>query len=132
LNPAYYFNGVRNIMREPITFANGDPGATLDSAVELFDPPMCCSTGICGPTVDQTLVDVNQMVLELQAAGIHVARYQMTSQPQALLNNADVMRLVREHEMAALPITVVRGRLLATGKYPTLSEIKSALDGAAT
>jgi hypothetical protein len=29
--------------------------------VDLFDPPMCCPpTGLCGTTLDQTLLDVNE------------------------------------------------------------------------
>jgi Arsenical resistance operon protein ArsD len=101
------------------------------AAVELFDPPMCCPTGLCGPTVDQTLLDVNEMILALQAEGATVERYQMTSQPQAFLNNAAVMRLVREKQLAALPITVALGRVLKVGAYPTLAEVKAALNGAA-
>jgi len=30
--------------------------------VEFFDPPMCCPSGLCGPTLDQTLLDVNEMI----------------------------------------------------------------------
>jgi hypothetical protein len=69
------------------------------------------------------------MILSLQADGVQVARYQMTNHPQAFLNNADVMRLVREQQMAALPITVVRGRVIKVGEYPTHTEIKSNLNG---
>ncbi|MBF8284109.1 MAG: Arsenical resistance operon trans-acting repressor ArsD, partial [Anaerolineales bacterium] len=54
-----------------------------------------------------------------------------TSHPQAFLNNAEVMRLVREKQMAALPITVVRGRVLKIGAYPALAEVQAALNGAA-
>lgn len=98
--------------------------------VELFDPPMCCPTGLCGPTLDQTLLDVNEMILALKAEGVSVERYQMTSHPHAFLNNAEVMRLVRERQMAALPITVVQGRVLKVGEYPTVSEVRAALNGA--
>lgn len=97
--------------------------------VEIFDPPMCCPTGLCGPTLDETLLDLNEMILSLQSENVQVARYQMTSHPQAFLNNADVMRLVREKQMAALPITVVRERVIKVGEYPTLKEIKSNLNG---
>ena len=103
---------------------------TITAVVELFDPPMCCPTGLCGPTLDQTLLDVNEMVLTLQAEGFKVERYQMTSHPQAYLSNPDVMRLVREKQMAALPITVVRGQVVKVGAYPTLSEVRSFLNGA--
>lgn len=97
--------------------------------VEIFDPPMCCSTGLCGPTLDQTLLDVNEMVLELEAAGIAVERYQMSTHPNAFLSNSDVMRLVRERRMAALPITVVHGRVVKAGAYPTRDEIERSLNG---
>lgn len=97
--------------------------------VEIFDPPMCCPTGLCGPTVDQTLLDINEAILALEAEGIKVARYQMTGHPHAFLSNPEVMGLVRERNMAALPITVVNGTLLKTGAYPSLVEIKAALNG---
>jgi hypothetical protein len=117
-------------MSEMLTFFNAGPAQPVTATVEFFDPPMCCPTGICGPTVDQTLLDVNDMLLALQAEGVQVARYQMTTNPQAFLNNPDVMRLVREQEMAALPITVVGGQVIKTGAYPTLAEVKAALNGA--
>ena len=90
------------------------PEASADTAAEVafFDPPMCCPTGLCGPALDQTLLDVNEMILALQAQGIRVERYQMTSHPQQFINNDDIMRLVREQQMAALPITIVRGQVV--------------------
>ena len=66
----------------------------------------------------------------LQAEGVRMERYQMTSHPNAFLGNAEVMSLVRERQMEALPITVVRGRVLKFGAYPTLAEVKAALNGA--
>jgi hypothetical protein len=98
--------------------------------VEFFDPPMCCPTGLCGPTLDQTLLDLNETILSLQAEGVSIERYQLTSHPQAFLNNPGVMRLVREKQMDALPITVVQGNVIKVGEYPTLAEIKSSMNGA--
>jgi len=97
--------------------------------VEIFDPPLCCPTGLCGPTIDPVLLDVNEMVLKLQAQGVQVARYLMTAQPQAFLSNSEVYRLVREQQLAALPITVINGQVIKTGAYPTLAEVQAALDG---
>lgn len=97
--------------------------------VEIFDPPMCCSTGLCGPTIDQTLLTVNEMLLALQAEGVGVERYQMTSHPQKFIQNPAVMQLVRAQQMAALPITLVRGEVIKVSAYPTLSEIKANLNG---
>jgi hypothetical protein len=97
--------------------------------VELFDPPMCCPTGLCGPTLDQTLLDVNEMILTLQRDNLRVERYQMTSQPNAFLANPEVMKLVREKQMEALPIIVVHGKIIKSGGYPSLSEVRAALNG---
>lgn len=99
-------------------------------AVEIFDPPMCCPTGLCGPTLDQTLLDVNDMILALQAGGHQVERYQITSHRLKFVNNPDIMRLVREKHMAALPITTVHGRIIKIGAYPTLAEVQRHLSGA--
>ena len=107
-----------------------DGSSTVAAAdVEIFDPPMCCPTGLCGPTLDETLLDVDEMVLELQAAGLRVERYQMTSHPQAFLANPAVMALVRERQLDALPITVVRQQILKSGEYPLIAEVRHALNG---
>jgi hypothetical protein len=102
---------------------------TATAAVEMFDPPMCCPTGLCGPSLDQTLLNVSEMIMALQAEGMIVERYQMTSHPQKFMNNSEVMRLVREQQMAALPITAVHGQVIKVGAYPTLAEIRTALGG---
>ena len=105
--------------------------AEQTAVIELFDPPMCCPTGLCGPELDQTLLDVSEMIMTLQAEGISVERYQMTSHPHKFMNNNEVMRLVREQQMAALPITAVHGQVVKTGAYPSLVELRTALNGGA-
>jgi hypothetical protein len=119
-------------MAQPIPLFESVPTHSTGAEVEFFDPPMCCPTGLCGPTLDQTLLDVSEMIQTLQARNISVQRYQMTSHPQAFLSNAEVMRLVREQQMEALPIVVVHGKVLKTGAYPTLAEIEASLAGAAS
>lgn len=108
-----------------------DTSATT-ADVALFDPPMCCPTGLCGPSLDQMLLDVNEMIMVLEEQGLCVERYQMTSHPQKFIKNEDVMRLVREKQMEALPITLVHEQVIKVGAYPTLEEIQSALRGHVT
>ncbi|MDW7755942.1 MAG: arsenite efflux transporter metallochaperone ArsD, partial [Brevefilum sp.] len=95
--------------------------------VEFFDPPMCCPTGLCGPIIDQELLDVSEMVQQLQSNGLHVERYQMTTHPGKFTGNPEVMRLIREKQMAALPITLVRGKIVANGSYPKIEDIQESL-----
>jgi hypothetical protein len=117
-------------MSNVIPLLNTMPTSIAPVDVEFFDPPMCCPTGLCGPALDQTLLDVNEMIMSLQRENLRVERYQMTSHPNVFLGNAEVIKLVREKEMAALPITVVRGKVIKVGSYPTLDEIRAALNEA--
>lgn len=113
-----------------IPLLNTLPTSVAPADVEFFDPPMCCPTGLCGPTLDQTLLDVNEMILSLQRDNLRVERYQMASNPNVFLGNAEVMKLVRENQMDALPIIVVRGKVIKVGAYPTADEVRAALNGA--
>ena len=116
-------------MSNVIPVLNTLPTSIAPADVEFFDPPMCCPTGLCGPTLDQTLLDVNQMILSLQSEHLRVERYQMASNPNAFLSNLEVMRLVREKQMDSLPIIVVRGKVIKVGDYPSAEEIRAALNG---
>jgi hypothetical protein len=97
--------------------------------IEIFDPPLCCPTGLCGPSLDQTLLDVSEMIQRFQSEGYSIKRYQMTSHPQAFISNPEVMRLVREKQMDALPITMVHGKVIKIAGYATQGEIQAKLEG---
>lgn len=116
-------------MRNVIPILNTLPTSIAPADVEFFDPPMCCPTGLCGPALDQTLLDVNEMILALQRENVRVERYQMAGNPNAFLSNPEVMKLVRERQMEALPIIVVHGKVIKVGTYPSTEEIRAALDG---
>lgn len=117
-------------MPDIIPLLNTLPTSIAPADVEFFDPPMCCPTGLCGPALDQTLLDVNEMIMSLQRDNLRVERYQMASNPNAFLGNAEVMKLVREKQMDALPIIVVRGKVIKVGAYPSADEVRAALNGA--
>jgi hypothetical protein len=115
-------------MNSVIPILNTLPASIAPADVEFFDPPMCCPTGLCGPTLDQALLDLNELIRTLQSENLRVERYQMTSHPNAFLGNAEVMKLVREKEMSALPIIIVRGKVIKVGVYPTEAELRAALE----
>ena len=116
-------------MANVIPILNTLPTSTAPADVEFFDPPMCCPTGLCGPTLDQTLLDVSEMIASLRRESLRVERYQMSSHPNAFLANAEVMKLIREKSMEALPIAVVKGKVIKISAYPSLDEIRVALNG---
>jgi len=103
------------------------PTGTTTLDIEIFDPPLCCPTGLCGPVLDTTLVDLADAVSTLIAEGHTVIRHMMTSDPQAFMRNKTVYDLIKARQLEALPITVVRGQVVKTSAYPSLDELHAAL-----
>ncbi len=107
------------------------PGASTTAIdVEVFDPPLCCPTGLCGPVLDTTLLDLGEAIVALQSEGHAVTRHMMTTDPQAFMRNREVYQAIKARQLEVLPITVVRGRIVKTGAYPTLDELRAALAAA--
>jgi len=92
------------------------------SKIEIFDPAMCCSTGICGPGIDQELLRVATTVNTLTKKGITVIRYGLSSEPQAFVDNKKVNEYLMKDEVEILPITIVDGEVVKTKEYPTDDE----------
>lgn len=103
------------------------PAAVPVADVEIFDPPLCCPTGLCGPVLDTTLVDLSEAIFALEAEGRTVVRHMMTADPQAFMRNREVYDLIRARQLEALPITLVRGQVVKTSAYPTLDELEAEL-----
>lgn len=87
--------------------------------VEVFDPPLCCPTGICGPSVDPELTRFSADLAWLAEQGIGVDRFNLAQQPQAFLANSKVAAILREAGEAALPLVLCQGEVVATGRYPS-------------
>ena len=98
--------------------------------IEFYEPAMCCTTGLCGPSVDEHLVRLNEGLKRLQAedAALTVERYAINQRPFKFRDNADVYRLVTGTGKKVLPITVIGGKIIKTKSYPSYEEMKAALD----
>lgn len=99
--------------------------------IEIFEPTMCCSTGICGPSVDENLVKISEdiEILKNEFEGIVIERYQPQTHAMKFMANMEVGKLVRENGQKILPITVLDGKVIKSGSYPTLEELKLNLRG---
>jgi AhpD family alkylhydroperoxidase len=85
--------------------------------IEVFDRPMCCSTGVCGPDVDPVLVQFASDLQWLAKQGILVERYTLSQQPQAFAANTTVKSLLEKEGNECLPLTLVDGQVVSKGRY---------------
>jgi hypothetical protein len=98
--------------------------------VEIFDPPMCCIGGVCGPTVDPALLDINEALLRLKQqhdGQVAVERYMLPHQVGKFMQAAPVMAILRSQGAGALPITLVGDRIIVQGRYPSYQELADAV-----
>src|SRR6188768_403256 len=89
------------------------------AAVQVFDKPMCCSTGVCGPKVDPVLPRFAADLEWLKSKGIPVERYNLAHQPGAFTAHEDVTEQLARNGIKALPIVRVDGRIVSRGTYPS-------------
>ncbi|MFL0245404.1 arsenite efflux transporter metallochaperone ArsD [Candidatus Clostridium stratigraminis] len=94
----------------------------------IFDPAMCCSTGVCGPSVDKDLLRVATLLNNLKSNGIVVERHNLTSNPQIYVDNKVVNRMLLKEGVEVLPITMVDGEIVKIKAYPTNEEFCSLLE----
>lgn len=105
---------------------NAEPAA-LSGSVEVFDPAMCCPTGVCGPGVDPALLQIARDLRWLASRGARVVRVGLSQEPRAFVDNARVNGLLQAFGDAALPAVLVNGAVLAHGRYPSRDEVIAAL-----
>ena len=94
----------------------------------IYDPAMCCSTGVCGPSVDKNLLRMATTVSSLNKKGVKVERHNLSDNPQAFIDNREVNKLLNEKGVDVLPITIVDGEVVKTGEYPTDEEFVRLLE----
>lgn len=97
--------------------------------IEFYEPPMCCSTGLCGPSVDEKLVKLNENIelIKSKYPGIDVERYMITQQPLKFRENESVYKLIKDNGNKVLPIATINGEIIKTHGYPTLDEIEKRI-----
>lgn len=91
--------------------------------LDVYDPAMCCSTGLCGTTVDPTLVQFAADLGWLRNQGVVVQRFNLSKEPMAFVNNDAVKQIVNQTQGKGLPVLVVAGQVVSQGRYPSCSEL---------
>jgi len=91
--------------------------------VRVFDPAMCCSTGICGPSVDPQLVRFAADLDWLKTQGVSVERFNLAQQPAAFAGDAAVKAALEAKGEAGLPLVKVNGVVKSSGVFPSREEL---------
>ena len=91
--------------------------------IEIFDPAMCCPTGLCGTNIDPNLMRIAVIVDNLKKKGINVTRHNLKDEPQIYVTNTKVNELLQSKGVEALPITLVDGEVAVIGTYPTTKQL---------
>lgn len=98
------------------------------STLRVFDPAMCCSTGVCGPSIDPALARFSADLDWLKGQGVVVERYNLAQQPGAFVAHAAVQEALAARGNDCLPLILVGDRIAAEGTYPS-RETLAALAG---
>jgi hypothetical protein len=87
--------------------------------LEIYEPPMCCPTGVCGPAPDPALARLQENILRWKKEGIAVERMAINQVPQRFMENQSVIDLLTREGQEVLPISLLDGKIICKGKYPT-------------
>jgi arsenite methyltransferase len=93
--------------------------------LQVFDPPMCCSSGVCGPEPDTTLVQFTADLRGLAARGVSVERFNLAQRPEAFVAQPAVRSALETLGVGVLPLIVVDGRIASHGRYPSRAELEA-------
>lgn len=91
--------------------------------IRVFDPALCCSTGVCGVEVDQALVNFSADAAWAKAEGADIERFNLAQQPMAFAEDPTVKSFLERSGHEALPLILVDGEVALAGRYPTRAEL---------
>jgi len=95
--------------------------------MSIYEPAMCCPTGLCGVGIDPELLRISTVLDTLKKSGVEVNRYNLTSFPQEFVKNTKVNERLIDEGVEVLPLIVVDGKIVITKRYPTNDEFTKLL-----
>ncbi|MEK4031928.1 arsenite efflux transporter metallochaperone ArsD [Methylocystis sp. IM3] len=93
------------------------------TTIQVFDPALCCSSGVCGVETDQALVSFAADVDWAKRNGVQIERFNLAQQPLAFADNATVKSFLERSGQEALPLSLVNGDIVLAGRYPNRAEL---------
>lgn len=101
---------------------------STETVLKIYDPAMCCSSGVCGPSIDPVLAQFSATMKHLKTQpGIQIERYNLGQEPQAFVDNARVKSMLGNGGDRELPFIFIDDQLWLKGRYPSRTELLDAL-----
>jgi hypothetical protein len=91
--------------------------------LQIFDPAMCCNTGVCGVDADQQLVSFAADIDWAKKQGAQIERFNLAQQPMAFAENAVVKSFLERSGQEGLPLILLDGEIALTNRYPRRAEL---------
>lgn len=95
--------------------------------LKIYDPAMCCPTGVCGTNVDTKLVQLASFLSKLDKEKFEVSRFSLSSEPQEYVQNKEVARILKEQGVESLPLFFLNEELIFSKDYPFVPALSSKL-----
>lgn len=92
-------------------------------SIQVFDPALCCSSGVCGVEVDQALVTFAAAIDWARQAGAQIERFNLAQQPMAFAETPAVKSFLELSGQEGLPLTLVDGQIALAGRYPSRDDL---------
>ena len=100
-------------------------------SIKVYDPPGSCSSGVCGPEVDDSIIKFSAALDWAEKQGIDVVRYNLGYHQRAFVENTLVRNTLDTDGMSCLPLVMSGDKIISKGIYLTKKELaeKSGIDG---
>ncbi len=96
--------------------------------LQIFEPALCCPTGVCGPSVDPELLRMTAVLNNLKRHNIIVDRFNLMNDPDEFIKSEVVNAIIHTEGVEALPLVVLNGEVVKKSSYPTNEEICTYLN----
>lgn len=97
------------------------------SKIIIFEPALCCPTGVCGPSVDTELLRITNAITKANMKAIQIERYNLKDHPMKFVEFPEVNVLIQKEGIAVLPLSLKDGEVLTKGHYPSDEMIEGVL-----
>ena len=91
--------------------------------IQIFDPALCCSTGVCGVSPDEQLLAFAADVDWAKKQGARIERFNLAQQPLVFAQNSVVKNFLERSGQQSLPLILIDNEIALAGRYPNRAEL---------